>query len=255
MRPMTDQTSAAQPASPPLPDSDWALFLDIDGTLLDIAETPDRVVVPAALRRDLAAAAAALGGALALVSGRALGNIDGLFDPLRLPASGQHGGEWRPAADAAPEILVAPLPQALRDLADGLAARHAGLIVEHKSRALAVHYRHAPQLGPEIGSLLGAQLEGREGLMLMPGRLVWEIKDATQSKGTAVSRFMGAPAFAGRRPVFVGDDRTDEDGFRAAERHGGFALPVGPLAQPGQPGFRDAGAVRQWLADFARAAA
>ncbi|MFC3675621.1 trehalose-phosphatase [Ferrovibrio xuzhouensis] len=253
---MTETTSAVRPAPPPPPGRDWALFLDIDGTLLDIADRPDRVAVPAGLRDHLAGAAGRLDGALALVSGRPLSDIDRLFDPLRLPASGQHGGEWRPAAGAAPALTAGTeIPAGLRALAEALAGRHRGMIVEQKSHALALHYRHDPALGPALGAELAAALEGCAGLMLMPGRLVWEIKDASQSKGTAVGRFMALPGFAGRRPVFIGDDRTDEDGFRAALELGGFALPVGRLARSGEPGFADAAAVRDWLAGFAGSAA
>jgi trehalose 6-phosphate phosphatase len=253
---MTETPASARPAPPPPPGPDWALFLDIDGTLLDMAERPDAVVVPQGLRDHLAAAAAGLAGALALVSGRPISDIDRLFDPLRLPASGQHGGEWRPAAGAVPELTAgAEIPAALRRLADDLGRRHPGMVIEQKTHALALHYRHAPDLGPALGAELAAALEGCAGLMLMPGRLVWEIKDAAQSKGTAVERFMAVPAFAGRRPVFIGDDRTDEDGFRAAEALGGLALPVGRLARSGLPGFADAAAVRGWLAAFSGAAA
>ena len=256
---MTDQTAApAVPAAlplpvPPTPQADWALFLDVDGTLLDIAGAPDAVSVPAALRADLQAVAGRLDGALALISGRSIASIDRLFDPLRLPASGQHGGEWRPSAGAAVQPLAArPLPDALHDAAAALGRRHPGILVERKSHALAVHYRAAPALGPALGAQLAAAMAGLEGLMLMPGHCVWEIKDAIQSKGTAVTRFLQQPAFANRVPVFIGDDRTDEDAFRVVEGLGGLALAVGPLAQqrPQQPGFAAPVAVRRWLGAF-----
>lgn len=253
---MTDliSTGGAVPALPPLPRSDWALFLDIDGTLLDIAEAPDRVLVPSGLREHLRITADRLGGAVALVSGRALDSVDRLFDPLRLAAAGQHGSEWRPApqADIRP-AKSAQLPVALHDKAAGFAAQHPGILIERKSHALAVHYRHAPHLGAELGARLAELLEEHPGLMLLPGRDVWEVKDAVLSKGSAVSLFLDQPAFAGRRPVFIGDDRTDEDGFRVVEQAGGLALPVGPLARfwPGRACFPDADAVRGWLAAFA----
>lgn len=257
---MTDLifTGGAAPALPPLPRSDWALFLDIDGTLLDIAEAPDRVVVPADLREHLRIAADRLDGALALVSGRALDSVDRLFDPLRLAASGQHGSEWRPAphAQICP-VAGLPLPESLHHSIARLADLHPGILVERKSHALAVHYRHAPELGPQLGARLAEALEGHAGLMLMPGRHVWEVKDAAFSKGSAVELFLREPVFAGRCPVFIGDDRTDEDGFRAVERVGGLALPVGALSRywPERHGFADAQAVRGWLAAFAERAA
>ncbi len=257
---MTNPVSSggAAPAMPPLPRSDWALFLDIDGTLLDIAEAPDLVVVPAALREHLHIAADRLDGALALISGRALDSVDRLFDPLRLAAAGQHGSEWRPAPHAEIRATAGrPLPETLHDSIARLAALHPGILIERKSHALAVHYRHAPDLGPQLGARLAEALEGHDGLMLMPGRHVWEVKDIALSKGSAVELFLREPVFAGRRPVFIGDDRTDEDGFRAVERAGGLALPVGALAWswPERHGFADASAVRAWLAAFAERAA
>lgn len=246
------QRSALVP--PPLPQPNWALFLDIDGTLLDIAETPDRVVVPAGLRADLKAAEKLLGGALALVSGRPIADIDKLFDPLLLAASGQHGSEWRPTPSATTQALAEqPLPQGLHEAAALLGDLHPGIIVERKSHALAVHYRHAPELGPAIGSRLASAMARFDGLMLLHGKFVWEIKDATHSKGTAVERFLQQPAFADRVAVFVGDDRTDEDGFRAVQAKGGLAFPVGPLALklPQLPGFATPSDVREWLATFA----
>lgn len=240
------------PEPPPPPGSDWALFLDIDGTLLDIAETPDQVLVPPALRANLDIVAGELGGALALVSGRPVSDIDRLFDPLRLPASGQHGGEWRPQPQQATEVIAGQtVPQHLRHVADDLLLLHPGIVVEQKSHAIAVHYRHAPDLGAELGRRLAEAMAGIEGLQLLSGRSVWEVKDSSQSKGTAVQRFMAQPGFAGRMPVFVGDDTTDLDGFLAVEALGGLALPVGPLVRAGKPGFAGPDAVRSWLAEFA----
>lgn len=246
------ETPGLPPEPPPPPGSNWALFLDIDGTLLDIAETPDQVRVPPALRNDLDLAASQLEGALALVSGRPVSDIDRLFDPLRLPASGQHGGEWRPVPQQATEVIAGQtVPPNLRAVADGLLRLHPGIVVEQKSHAIAVHYRHAPDLGPELGARLAEAMAGIDGLQLLSGRSVWEVKDSSQSKGTAVQRFMARPGFAGRLPVFVGDDTTDLDGFLAVEALGGLALPVGPLVRSGKPGFADPVAVRAWLAEFA----
>src|SRR5690606_4153414 len=131
-RPMTQtaipENPGLPPEPPPPPGSDWALFLDIDGTLLDIAETPDQVLVPPALRANLDIVAGELGGALALVSGRPVSDIDRLFDPLRLPASGQHGGEWRPQPQQATEVIAGQtVPQHLRHVADDLLLLHPGI--------------------------------------------------------------------------------------------------------------------------------
>jgi trehalose 6-phosphate phosphatase len=259
---MTDSMPPGQMAAlqlPPLPQSNWALFLDIDGTLLDIAETPDRVQVPARLLDDLQCAEKKLSGALALVSGRPISEIDKLFDPLKLAASGQHGSEWRPVPGAATQsVSEAPLPAGLHEAAAKLGNLHPGIVVERKTHALAVHYRNAPDFGPEIGGRLAAAMASFDGLMLLHGKAVWEIKDAQQSKGTAVNLFMRQPAFADRVAVFIGDDRTDEDGFHAVEERGGLAIPVGQLALKrgrgqGKPivAFATPTQVRKWLSDFA----
>ncbi len=255
--PAPAEAAALQP--PPQPQPNWALFLDIDGTLLDIADSPDRVHVPARLLDDLQAAEKHLNGALALISGRPISEIDKLFAPLELAAAGQHGSEWRPVPGAAPQAVAeAPLPAGLHAAAAKLGNLHPGIVVERKSHALAVHYRNAPDFGSEIGGRLAAAMSGYDGLMLLHGKAVWEIKDAQQSKGTAVALFMRQPAFADRVAVFVGDDRTDEDGFHAVEGLGGLAIPVGQLALKrgrgqGRPvlGFAAPADVRNWLAAFA----
>ncbi|HEX6959983.1 MAG TPA: trehalose-phosphatase [Ferrovibrio sp.] len=242
---------------PPAPAPNWALFLDIDGTLLDIAARPDEVAVPPVLRRHLAAVQQALDGALALISGRPIIEIDRLFDPLRLAASGQHGSEWRRGPQQMTEVVARhPVPEPLRRLAEDLKQLDPAIVVEQKTHALAVHYRHAPALGAVLGERLKAALADHRHLVLLHGRQVWEVKDASQSKGTAVRHFMAEPRFAGRLPVFIGDDTTDIDGFRAVEAMGGMALPVGPAVHgavhPERPGFADAAAVRRWLGDYAR---
>ena len=152
-------------------------------------------------------------------------------------------------------VADAPLPPGLHEAAALLNNLHPGIVVERKSHALAVHYRNAQDFGAEIGSRLATAMAGFEGLMLMHGKFVWEIKDAQQSKGTAVELFMRQPAFLDRLAVFVGDDRTDEDGFQAVESLGGLALPVGPLAlkRPQRPGFATPAQVRNWLAAFVAA--
>lgn len=253
---LSNKPAAALPPPPPL-QPNWALFLDVDGTLVDIAETPDDVWVSAALRADLQAVEARLGGALALISGRSIAAIDQLFRPLRLAASGQHGSEWRPAAgDTILPQAVQPLPDSLSEVIAQIDRQHPGILIERKSHAVAVHYRHAPELGARIGARLAEAMADLDGLMLMPGKCVWEIKDAVRSKGTAVALFLQQRAFLNRVPVFIGDDRTDEDGFRVVEQHGGLAFAVGELAQrrPDQPGFAAPEDVRHWLSDFAKGA-
>jgi trehalose 6-phosphate phosphatase len=230
-----------------VPKPDWALFLDVDGTLLDLAETPTAVVVPDGLLTALMRASKALGGALALVSGRAISDIDGLFHPLRFPAAGIHGFELRPTSG--PPRRVAPLmtPEQRTTLAmAGLGLD--GVIVEDKVGAVAFHYRLAPDVREVLARRIEAVLEHEHlrDFDMRPGKMLWEVRRNGIDKGKAVEALMANAPFAGRTPVFVGDDETDLDGFAGARRLGGFALPVRDLT-PG-PGFAGPDEVRAWLA-------
>jgi trehalose 6-phosphate phosphatase len=233
-----------------------ALFLDIDGTLLDIADSPDRVVVPPSLGRDLARASVALGGALALVSGRSITSIDRLFEPLRLPAAGQHGLELRYAADdpviVARRVDLGALRQRLMPVT-GIA----GIEIEDKGESLAIHYRRARIDGLRLRRWIADVLACVDTEMeIIRGRRVLEIKLAGVSKATAVDGFMERPPFRGRRPVFVGDDKTDEDGFKATTARGGLAIQVGP-GRSALSALRveSPAAVRRWLATLPNALA
>jgi len=234
---------------------DIGLFLDVDGTLLDLAPRPDAVEVPAGLREALAGAEQRLDGALALVSGRAIDTLDRLFHPLRLRASGLHGAEIRHSADAPATCLTpAELPERawlelLRLLED-----FPGTLAENKAVGFAVHYRLSP-VPPET---LRAALERfadslpEYGLRVRHGRRVFEIGPTGLDKGTAIQSFMKEEPFARRRPVFVADDRMDWPGFEAALAHGGFAFSVGE-ALPGLSGwFDEPEAVRAWVGMLAR---
>jgi len=235
---------------PPAPETDWALFLDIDGTLLTHAETPDAVYVDDALRELLERLQARADGALALVSGRSINDVDALFAPLVLPVAGQHGVEWR---DAVGRVHRRPFPEAhLRQVAQRFAAfkaRHPGIVFEDKGHNLALHYRLAPQLEREVRTLvehavadLGADFE------LQAGKLVYELKPGGHDKGTAIASFMSAAPFAGRTPVFIGDDLTDEYGFATVQRLGGHAVKVGEGDSAADWRLPDVEAVRAWLA-------
>jgi trehalose 6-phosphate phosphatase len=206
-----------------------AIFLDVDGTLLEIAQTPDAVRVPAALRNTLQLASQRESGALALVSGRCIAELDRLFHPYKFPAAGQHGVErrdihgnvHRPAVEAR---LLEPARQEL----DHLQALHAGLLLEDKGGGLAMHYRLAPGyagLVMETMSRLAASLEGQ--YTLRTGKCVVELSLAGFSKRTAIEAFMDDAPFSGRTPVFIGDDETDEDGFEAVNVMGGVSIRVG----------------------------
>lgn len=241
---------SAEAAAPPVLAAHWALFLDIDGTLLTHAETPDAVYVDDALRDLLERLQAQADGALALISGRAIDDVDALFAPLVLPVAGQHGVEWRDAAGTHHRL---PFPEEhLRQVAQRFAAfkaRHPGVVFEDKGHCLALHYRLAPQLEREVRTLMEhAVADLGEDFELQAGKLVVELKPGGHDKGTAIDAFMSTVPFAGRTPVFIGDDLTDEYGFATAQRLGGHAVKVGDGESVADWRLADVGAVRAWLA-------
>jgi trehalose 6-phosphate phosphatase len=228
---------------------DWALFLDIDGTLLDIAESPELVCVPPTLIGDLRRVSASLQGALALVSGRAVKWIDHAFHPLELPVAGQQGAEIRLAAHG-PVLTTAAANL------DGIRARVRplngleGIEIEDKGLSIAVHYRRAHERMAVAKALIaGAVSDLEPGIDVIPGRLVYEVKPRAVNKGTAIARLAQATPFAGRMPVYLGDDRTDEFGFHEVLARGGIAVQVGPSqAPPGCLWIENPSETRQWLA-------
>ena len=208
----------------------WALFLDVDGTLLELAETPQGVHVSASLKQLLDDVRQRLDGALALVSGRSLANLDQLFSPLRLIASGVHGCERR-AADGIvlrPEIDAAMIARVRSDLAE-FARGHEGLLLEDKHYALALHYRRAPHLEEEVYRVM-EQMRVYLGptFALQAGKSVVELRPSGWTKGTSIESFMKEAPFAGRTPVFLGDDVTDEDAFAVVNAMNGISVKVGP---------------------------
>jgi trehalose 6-phosphate phosphatase len=229
-----------------------ALFLDIDGTLLDMAHTPEAVMVPDALMEALKTLHGALGGALAFVSGRPLGEIDRLFAPLQAPAIGCHGAQIR-GGDGKTHTLTGPIGENARALFYSLAKAHTGTMVEDKIYVLALHYR----LAPEARSALEAALEGHQGLfsaeniVLQHGTAVIEAKHSGIDKGVGVRALLQEPPFLGRTPVFGGDDTTDMDVFRILPELGGEGFSVGRRFQGAAYQFPSPQAVRQWLTDLA----
>lgn len=203
-----------------------ALFLDFDGTLVDIAPQPEAVRVPRPLIESLAAMQERLDGAIAIVSGRPIAQIDEFLRPLRLPAAGVHGAERR-RADGSMQLFNGPSLDRVEAAARALAARHPELRVEPKRGSLALHYRQAPQLEAQCLLAMQAAVDASPGLVLLRGKMVAEAKPAGASKGHAVEEFLAEPPFAGRTPVFIGDDVTDEAGFAAVQRLGGLGVKVG----------------------------
>jgi trehalose 6-phosphate phosphatase len=239
---------------PDLPSS-AALFLDFDGTLAPIAPRPQDVCVPGWVVPTLERLQHGLQGALAIVSGRSLQQLDAFLHPLVLAAAGAHGAERRSAAGRIERHRAEP-PAAVVACARELAARHAGLILEIKPSGLALHFRARPELEAECRDRLAAALLGAPEASLvwecLHGHCVFELKQRAVSKGIALRAFLAEPAFVGRLPVFVGDDVTDEDGIRAAQAVGGFGVRVGPGPTQARYRLGDTAAVASWLAAAAQ---
>lgn len=236
------------PPPPPLPE--WAYFFDIDGTLADIAAAPAGARVDPEFRRLLAALARRSGGAVALITGRAIADTDRLFAGLRLPVAGQHGAERRGAAGRVwrHAVPAAELAEARRRLG-AAAAGHPGLILEDKGLALALHYRRAPRLAGYAHRLVRAaagRLGGRYSVRA--GKRVVELVPDGCDKGAAVLEFLAEPPFRGRTPVFVGDDASDEHGFTVVNRLHGHSVKVGAGRSTARWRLADVAAVRAWLA-------
>lgn len=232
-------------------DARWALFLDVDGTLLELAPTPESVYVSERLKSLLIELSKRLEGALALISGRTIADLDNLFSPLRLCASGIHGAERRH-----PDGRIVRAPIANRDrLAsaetelEAFVKAHEGLLVEDKSFALALHYRLAPHLESIAREKMQSIVERLgSAYVLQPGKRVFEIRPSAFTKGTAVRSFLNEAPFAQRTPIYVGDDLTDEHAFEAVNALGGISIRVGEPG-PTQAKFRipNTAQVHDWL--------
>ncbi len=222
-----------------------AFFLDVDGTLLGFKDHPSDVVADPALLGLLQRLRAGAGGALALVSGRMIADLDRIVAPLILPSGGVHGAELR-FADGRDELGGGDHLPALRAEAEAYAER-SGLWLEPKGRTtFAIHYRRAPEREGEVLAFLDTLVAGRD-LMVQPGKMVAEVKPANLDKGTAIARLMDTAPFAGRVPLFAGDDLTDEHGFRAVLAMGGIAIKVGEGATVATRRLADTAAVRMFL--------
>jgi len=220
-----------------------ALLLDMDGTLLDIAPTPDQVRVAPGLADALRCLRDVMGGALAVVTGRPIEQVDGLFGDVPHAVAGEHGGAIRHAPGA--EVIRASLPSAPVEwviAAARLADAHPGVLLEQKQRGFVLHYRAVPDLGPMLRDAALALIAPLAAeFQLMEALMAWEIRPRGADKGSAVDALMAEAPFAGRQPIFIGDDVTDEDGMRAARALGGAGLRVDEF-------FGDPAGVRAWLA-------
>lgn len=253
---MQDAVVIARPrhlAAPPPLRTDCALFLDIDGTLLELAATPDRVQPDPDVIALLRVLAGKLDGALALSTGRAIVDADRLFPGLTLPIAGQHGCERR-RVDGSTYVHPPP-PQGLERLRAAIGAfvgRHEGLVLEDKGSTIAIHYRLVPQLAPHVHRTLRT-LAAASGAAwtVQDGKKVAELRPADRDKGDAIVDFMDEAPFRGRRPAFVGDDHTDEHGFAAVVTMAGCAVKVGPGPTAANYRLADVAAVRAWLQSMA----
>jgi trehalose 6-phosphate phosphatase len=224
-----------------------ALLLDMDGTLIDLAPTPDAVVVEPGLTEALHALRGALDGALAVVTGRPIETVDRLLGNAPGAVAGEHGGAIRLTASAAIQRPDMPAPPAVwLEAARALAEAFPGALLETKARGFALHYRLAPAAGPVFRAVLSALVDGVPGFQLLPAHELWEVRPLGTDKGSAVEALMQHAPFAGRLPVFIGDDVTDEDGMRACRRLGGAGFRV-------DAAFGTPAAVRDWLARSAQA--
>ncbi len=228
---------------------DWCFFLDIDGTLVDFAERPDKVHIDAALRTILRQLTEVSGGAVALISGRQIADVDRLFSPLRLPVAGQHGMERRDSTGNV--YLHHPQVERLQDAAarlEKLVVQYPELVFENKGATLALHYRRVPRLAPYADQIMRELLSGLGGeFELLAGKMVFEIKPGGRDKGTAIAEFVKEKPFQGRVPVFIGDDSTDEYGFTLVNGLRGHAIKVGTGASVARWRLVDAEAVRALL--------
>jgi len=239
--------------NPVLPnDDDWALFLDVDGTLLEIAETPQSVHASHSLKQLLKTLELRLEGALALVSGRSLSSLDQLFAPLRLCASGIHGLERRDARGVLvdPAFDASSLPVVYEEL-DRFVKQYEGLLLEDKRYSLALHFRRAPALATQVHDKMTSILD-RLGprFTLQAGKAVLELRPSAWNKGVAVGAFMQEPPFLGRTPIYIGDDVTDEDAFEVVNALQGLSIHVGAVSDThARHHLADVNAVIHWLQD------
>jgi trehalose 6-phosphate phosphatase len=230
-----------------------ALFLDIDGTLLDLAATPQAVVVPDMLPGVLSALESRLDGAVALVTGRSLADVDRLFPNLRFTVGAQHGGEMRgPARQPRQEMTFVAALNRLRPRLETILPSWEGLLLEDKGRSLAIHYRKNPSVAYELKTIINRILAPEaDALELLEGKCVFEIKPKSFNKGDVVRALMTVAPFKGRVPIFIGDDETDRAGMSAARAHGGCAIRVGDKRDLLADGFLPSpAATRAWLREL-----
>ena len=229
--------------------SAWALFLDLDGTLIDIASAPDLVTIPPDLVRLLTRLSARLNGALAIVTGRPIVDVNRFLDPLRPVTAGVHGAQLRMVTNGDVLLTVGPMDPVVASAVRKLSDLAPGIVIETKVYSIAVHYRLAPSVEPQIETALRRIVsDSPDHFILCPGRCVIEVVPRHVSKGAALDALMALPAFKGRRPIMIGDDVPDESALEAAVRHGGAGLRVAGEHFCDKADFTGPADVRAWLA-------
>ncbi|MGB7801240.1 trehalose-phosphatase [Buttiauxella sp.] len=213
---------------PPLLSGNLAFFFDLDGTLAEIKPHPDQVYIPAAVRTLLQKMSVMSNGALALISGRSMAELDKLATPFHFPLAGVHGAERRDINDKTQVVtLPEPVVAALQEHLSEALLQFPGTELEAKGMAFAIHYRHAPEAAEAVLQLAQSMTQRYPELALQPGKCVVELKPLGIDKGAAIRAFMQEVPFAGRTPVFIGDDLTDEAGFKQVNALGGLTIKVG----------------------------
>jgi trehalose 6-phosphate phosphatase len=229
-----------------------ALFLDIDGTLIDIAPTPESVVVPESLKLSLTRMREKLGGALAVISGRTLSAIDELFAPVKFAAAGAHGAEIRLRPDGEVERRAPILGSAEKAALAEIVKLDPRLRMEDKVYTVAIHYRLAPELEDTVLAAVQSDVgKLHENLRIMRGKAVIEVKHHGFNKGTGLCELMKRAPFASRRPIFLGDDTTDQDAMAVLPQFGGFGISVGQRLAGADRQVSSPAEVRRWLAGLA----
>lgn len=226
-----------------------AFFFDMDGTLAPIVDLPRDARVPDVTLEILQRLVKACSGALAIVSGRPLAEIDDLLSPWAPPAAGLHGAQWRGPDGVEGHLRVDE--DAVADMArsiEPLMNLHPGLLLEQKGLSLAVHYRSVPDCAELVRGTMEQVAQGHKDFVLQPGKMVVEIKPRSASKARAIEQFMQQSPFKGRRPVFVGDDLTDEPGFDVVNALGGISIKIGGGPTSAHWRLADPSSLSRWLA-------
>lgn len=233
-------------SSPPLLTHNQALLLDFDGTLVELAEHPDAVQVPMPLPAMLREFSQVLQGAVAIISGRTLSSLAEQVRDPHLPLVGEHGAQFRQSGGIVEHPAPAAWPARVSQQLQDLLAADPRLLLELKSSGVSLHYRNAPERGAECRQR-AESLAQQEGVQALHGHCVVELRDPQHNKGAAVARLATQAPFAGRLPVYVGDDRTDEDAFLSAQRLGGYGVKVGTGETAARYRLPSVTAVHLWM--------